>query len=272
MKNQQQPPIFEIRPVWADNIDAEFALINSAFERHPFIAIDTEFPGTIHTSPKPYYQHSCNETYALLKANIDDLHLIQLGLTLFDADGNLPDLGTQGAQRFAWEFNFCDFDLQHDRFVPDSIKLLRSSGINLEKNRQCGVHTARFGELLADSPVFYSPVSSWVTFHGAYDFGFLLKTVTMGGRLPDSLDDFMHTLRMLFGGRIFDLKRMMLWCNGLFGGLENLARLLSVERATGRCHQAGSDSLLIALAFHRMIRRFFPDDQAKSHQGFLYGL
>ena len=47
------------------------------------------------------YFFSCKKTYALLKAYVDGLHLIQLGL-ISTSKVNLLDLDTDDSSRFAW--------------------------------------------------------------------------------------------------------------------------------------------------------------------------
>ncbi|CAL5214807.1 unnamed protein product [Lathyrus oleraceus] len=87
-----------IREVWAYNLEYEFNLILQAIsEHHLIISMDTEFPGVIH-SPKIDYRHLLpSDHYRYLKANVDDLKLIQVGLTLSDSEGNLPDFGTNNS-------------------------------------------------------------------------------------------------------------------------------------------------------------------------------
>ncbi|KAG8080390.1 hypothetical protein GUJ93_ZPchr0007g5142 [Zizania palustris] len=101
----------------------EFELIESLLPRFRYVAVDTEFPGTLHRPNVPAYLLSSAEHYKFMRANVDNLHLIQLGLTLFDDDGRLPAFG---AVQVVWEFNFREFDVLHHPHVPESIAMLRT--------------------------------------------------------------------------------------------------------------------------------------------------
>lgn len=60
---------------------------------------DTEFPGVV-ARPIGSFKTSSDYHYQTMRCNVDLLKIIQIGITLADAQGNYPpDVST-------WQFNF----------------------------------------------------------------------------------------------------------------------------------------------------------------------
>jgi len=255
----------QIREVWEENLDEEFALIRGVVDDYPYIAMDTEFPGIV-LRPVGNFKNSNDYHYQTLKDNVDMLKLIQLGLTFSDEEGNLPTCGTD--KYFIWQFNFREFNVNEDVFANDSIELLRQSDIDFKKNSEKGVDANRFGELLMSSGIVLNDSVHWVTFHSGYDFGYLLKLLSCRN-LPETQTRFFALINIYFPV-VYDIKHLMKFCNSLHGGLNKLAELLGVERF-GVCHQAGSDSLLTSCTFRKLKENFFSGSLEK-YAGVLYGL
>ncbi|KAL2513681.1 putative CCR4-associated factor 1-like protein 11 [Forsythia ovata] len=210
----------KVREVWQFNLEDEFLLIKKVLHSYPYASMDTEFPGVIYDHPQLHYSSlSPTESYSIMKKNVDAMELIQLGLALSDAEGNLPDFGTEYC--YVWEFNFRE---------------LMQSGLSL-------------------APTWVDKNRTWVTFHSTYDFGFLIKILSQR-ELPDDLSEFTGLVRMYFAVKEFDMKQMMGFF-GLHGGLERMAKSLNVERMAGKSHQAGSDSLLTIQAFMELKKVYF---------------
>ncbi|XAR50483.1 Poly(A)-specific ribonuclease [Bertholletia excelsa] len=255
----------QIREVWNDNLEEEFALIRGLVDDFPYVAMDTEFPGIV-LRPVGNFKNSNDYHYQTLKDNVDMLKLIQLGLTFSDEQGNLPNCGSD--KYCIWQFNFREFNVNEDVFANDSIELLRQSGIDFTKNKEKGVDAQRFGELMMSSGVVLNDGVYWVTFHSGYDFGYLLKILTCQN-LPETQAGFFDLINIYFPV-IYDIKHLMKFCNSLHGGLNKLAELLEVERV-GVSHQAGSDSLLTSCTFWKLKENFFSGSLEK-YAGVLYGL
>ncbi|XP_008779663.1 probable CCR4-associated factor 1 homolog 7 [Phoenix dactylifera] len=257
----------EIREVWAHNLEAEMAVIREIVDEYPFVALDTEFPGVVIT-PVRDFKNNADENYQKARANVDLLHVIQIGFTFSDASGCLPPSPSGVGRPCVWQFNFREFDADRHFCNPASIDLLRRSGIDFQRNREWGVHALRFAELLMSSGVVLNDSVQWIAFHGAYDFAYLLKILTCR-RLPETTAGFMELVRTFFP-TVYDIKHLMKFCNNLYGGLANVAEQLDAERI-GASHQAGSDSLLTAHVFWRLKEKYF-GWSIERYAGPLYGL
>ena len=175
------------------------------------------------------------------------IQLIQLGITLFDGSGELP----KGV--CTWQFNF-KFNLAEDLYAEDSIDLLQNSGIEFEKHSSFGIEPSQFAEMLLSSGLVLMDNVTWLTFHSAYDFGYLLSQLTCQS-LPESESEFLETLKIYFPN-LYDIKYLRLSLDNLMGGLQKVAHKLKVKRI-GSQHQAGSDSLLTGQVFFKIYEKYF---------------
>ncbi|KAJ3687595.1 hypothetical protein LUZ61_016759 [Rhynchospora tenuis] len=252
-----------IRPVYEHNLEKEFAIIRKVATSYRCIAIDTEFPGLVYRTVSHPRFLSPEQRYALVKANVDSLKLIQLGLTLSNMDNG---------DAMTWEFNFRGFNPITDAQDPESVDFLKSNGMDFLKNYTEGVDQERFAELLWSSGLLTKfNDKTWITFHGTYDLAFLIKTISHDG-LPDTMRKFLYRVTCYFGFDVFDVKHLSKSCNGLYGSLENVAKILKTERIAGHAHQAGSDSLLISDVYNKMRQIFFKNGIEWRHARILSGI
>mmetsp|Transcript_15760 Transcript_15760/g.34194 ORF Transcript_15760/g.34194 Transcript_15760/m.34194 type:complete len:291 (-) Transcript_15760:363-1235(-) len=243
-----QPASF-IRDVWAENLEAEFAVIREVIVNYPYVSMDTEFPGVV-ARPIGNFKSSSDFHYQSVRCNVDLLKIIQLGLTLCNEEGELaPNVCT-------YQFNF-KFSLNDDIYAQDSIDLLTRSGIDFMRHEDLGIDPTHFAELMMCSGIVLCDEVRWITFHSGYDFAYIMKLLTCKP-LPDEEEVFFSDL-LLFCPHIFDIKHMMRSCENLKGGLTKLAEELEVERI-GPEHQAGSDSLLTQATFFKMRSLFFENE------------
>ncbi|KAF2291489.1 hypothetical protein GH714_024729 [Hevea brasiliensis] len=181
--------------------------------------------------------------FADMKFNVDNMKIIQLGITLSDENGIIA--GT-------WEFNF-KFLIETEVFYdPKSIEFLKESGIDFEELRINGIDQLFFSNMFTHVLSRHRDLK-WLTFHGLYDLAYMVKLVTKKP-LPVSMLDFTEIIATVFGCCVLDVKYMARLYDDLHRGelgLEKLAKILGVKRVGGS-HHAGSDSLLTARVFARM--------------------
>jgi len=189
------------------------------------------------------------------------MKLIQVGITLSDADGNLPDDIT------TWQFNLC-FDKNKDLCSEESICLLENAGIDFEKFNRSGISHEAFAESLIPSGLILNENINWVTFHGIYDFAYLLKLVS-NLSLPTEEGSFYAMLDTYFPN-YYDTRQLINNFSWLKGSLNKIAGDLDVQRI-GAVHQAGSDSLITAKLFYRIAEQF-PEIDFSVERNKLYGL
>ncbi len=241
--------------------------------------------------------------YQCLRTNVDLLKVIQIGLALFNEDGEQPparptstdsaDLrrtGNQAPLPYAWQFNF-KFSLKEDMYNQTSIESLQQAGIDFALLERDGIDPHEFASLLIPSGLVCFDDVRWISFHGGYDFGYLTKLLVCRP-LPCDEVEFDQIMKLYFPST-YDVKHLMkhaikLHNSGMLtpadptaieimqkfeqkSGLEHIAETLKLKRV-GSAHQAGSDSLLTGRVFFELRKRIFSGEISDDHLGKVWGL
>jgi len=264
---------------------------------------DTEFPGLV-ARPMGAFRGKSDYHYQCLRCNVDLLKVIQLGITLFSEEGEVPPAQPDGADGLGsrkyngvmqqapctWQFNF-KFSLKEDMYSEVSIEALRQAGVNFEGLERDGIDPFEFGALLITSGLVCDEEVRWISFHGGYDFGYLTKLLICK-ELPDDEREFDMLMKKFFPS-IYDIKYLMKYAikQHTMGqltpldagsvevlakfeqksGLENIADTFKIKRH-GNAHTAGSDCLLTGKVFFKMRDRIFNGDISDEHLGKVWGL
>ncbi|CAM8946763.1 unnamed protein product [Rhodiola kirilowii] len=243
----------QIRVVTRHNFRVEFSAINYLINatRYNKVSFDTEYPGQLfHSDPKQSLHPAA--AYSLMKANVDDLKLIQVGLVVSDAEGNLPHFNTNFV--YVWEFILSDFDVDNDEGDNDSIGILMRQGVDFEFNLREGINRRDFVTMLMWSGLVGRGNSrvTWITFNGAYDLGYMIKILT-NTYLPQNLESFMALVTGYFGNNVFDVKHMTTrLCQSITGGLDRIASKLGVARVDGPRRRTVSNAWVTLQLFNRI--------------------
>ncbi|RMZ83623.1 hypothetical protein DV738_g1131, partial [Chaetothyriales sp. CBS 135597] len=289
-----------IRNVWKYNLEQEMAALRRLIDEYPYIAMDTEFPGIV-ARPIGQFTTKADYHYQTLRCNVDLLKMIQLGITLFKADGTLPppDAGASAKTPYsaltpapyAWQFNF-SFSLETDMYAQESTAMLSKAGIDFDRHAKQGIEPKKFGALLISSGLVLDKSKHWISFHSGYDFAYLIKLMRTNA-LPDEESEF-HGFLDKFFPSLYDIKFMLKHAGGKGSvnnnqqltaeagqllqriwtkmGLQDIAEELGVSRI-GQAHQAGSDALLTGQVFFKMRDKIFNGsiDEAR-YSGQVWGL
>ncbi|OIR56806.1 MAG: CCR4-NOT transcription complex subunit 7, CAF1 [Amphiamblys sp. WSBS2006] len=258
----------KIREVWEYNLEEEIMRVSHLIEKYPCVGMDTEFPGFV-AKPVGEFSEKSVFVFQCLRVSVDLTKVIQIGLTICDDKGNLPEscpLNRDGIS--TWQFNF-KFDSYTDCCSADALVILKRAKVDFDKHKRVGISMKDFGELLTSSGLVLNPAVRWISFHSGYDFGYLLKILTFNP-LPETGEKFYAMLKKFFPC-FYDLKYMMNHTKKLHGGLQDLCEFFGIERV-GEQHQAGSDSLMTAKVFFSFRAAFVDVGGEEAYQGKLFGL
>jgi CCR4-NOT transcription complex subunit 7/8 len=245
--------------VFEDNFLEEIKRLSSYLEKYKFIAMDTEFPGIVYNLK----EYTKDFYYKTIKMNVDNLKVIQVGVTLCDEKGRSPSPST-------WQFNL-KFDWRNDKYSHESIALLNSSGIDFAVLSERGISFELFSEYLITSGLILNEEIHWISFHGSYDFAYLLKLISGNPFLPETEDLFLEQLEIYFQN-FYDIRVLLKNQDSFKGSLNKIAGDLEVVRV-GFNHQAGSDSIVTGEVFFRLFKRaHLNGEHLKSGKNMLFGL
>ena len=250
-----------IKEVYNDNFLEEIKVISELLDEYNYIGMDTEFPGTVYNVKN----YSNDFYYKTLKLNVEQLKLIQLGITITNENGEYP----KNIPYHTWQFNF-QFDIKKDQFNEQSIGLLKKSGIDFKKLKTDGIKKNKFAETIMTSGLVLNPDVHWISYHGSYDFGYLLRLL-LNESLPKDEEEFIKTLGIYFPN-FYDIKMIIKDLDFLDGGLNRLINKIGVKRK-GIMHQAGSDSIATVESFLSLINlRIINDAKIFGARNSLYGI
>lgn len=103
--------------------------------------------------------------------------------------------------------------------LQESIKLLIHSGIQFGSHESGGIDPDHFAERLIVSNIVCNDRIRFLTFHSAYDFGYMLKVLDGNEHLPKTEKAFLDKLHLYFP-HIYDIKHMIRDQRSLKGGLQ----------------------------------------------------
>ena len=250
-----------IKEVYDYNFVEELGVISELIDEYNYIGMDTEFPGTVYcvkNIKSDFY-------YKTLKMNVDSLKLIQLGITLTNENGEYP----KNIPYHTWQFNF-DFDINEDEYNEQSINLLKKSGIDFATLKKKGIKKNTFAANLITSGLVLNSDVYWISYHGSYDFGYILSLLT-NESLPKDEEEFIKILSIYFPN-FYDIKMLVKDLYYLDGGLNRIINKLGVTRK-GIMHQAGSDSIATIESFLALINlHIINDAKIIKFKNSLYGI
>lgn len=266
----------------------------------PFLFQDAEFPGIV-ARPIGNFENKASYHYQTLRCNVDLLKPIQLGITVWTPDGDLPpqhaDPSLLPASPYlnnlilcpcTWSFNF-RFSLDEDMYAEGSIELLKKAGLDFRKHQEAGIDLNTFGAALTTSGLTFIDDVNWLSFHSGYDFGYLIKLLT-NAPLPAEENDFRQLVKVYFP-KLWDIKFLLRHAQrslapqnrlsptgaaiisalGQKSGLQDLAEELGCPRH-GAAHTGGSDAWLTGSIFWAMRNKIFDGHAPEELADQIYGL
>lgn len=259
---QPQLPVL-VRPVWAWNFADEWAYLENFAAGARYVAFDVHYPGVVHAAGQDHKSMTVEERYALMKANVDELKPLQVGVAVCDHQG----------QQLAWEFNLRDFCRQADPHEEKALEYLARRGLYVDTLRNHGVDAYILGALLLGSGLVGAGHGrpSWITYDGAYHIAYLLKVITNGAQLPHNVAGFVAAMHCYLGQKVYDVATMAVDCPSMPVGLDRIAAHMGIHPPWGSPRLAGAAGVRALLAF-RILKHGEFGGNVERFRGLLQGL
>jgi CCR4-NOT transcription complex subunit 7/8 len=252
----------QVQPVWAWNFEQQSDNLRRFAAGARYVAVDVHYPGVVHLPGKDHNALTAEERYALVKANVDALKPLQVGIAVCDRHGRSR----------AWEFNLCDFRRLADPHNENSLAYLAGRGLDVDALAKDGVNARSLGVMLLDSGLIGPRRGlSWITYSGAYHVAYLLKIVTSGAPLPQDMAGFVGSVRQFLGDQVYDVARMAAECPALPVGLERIAAHLGIHPPSGRSSLAAGTGVRALQVFRSLEHGVFGGN-VRRYGGLLQGL
>ena len=107
--------------------------------------------------------------------------------------------------------------------------------------------------MLTTSGLVLNENVKWITFHGSYDFSYLIKALS-NQQLPIEESSFNEYLNLYFCN-YYDVRQLLKNITWLKGSLSRISNDLDIKRI-GQSHQAGSDSLITSKVFFKLLSNY----------------
>lgn len=242
-----------VHSVWHDNFDTESTRLLTIAPRAIHVTVSVQYPGCAVAQAgtggrRKYAQLTTEERYDMVKANVNELHPIQVGLAIRTDDG--------GSELVVFEFNLRGFDINNPANLrdPASIAHLRGRGVDFGRLPHARIEPHRLRSLLLGSGLLQTR-PSWATFTGAYHIGYLMKILT-GAEVPSGLDAFMAMATATLREGVYDVKRLAAEVNTANRFLlREIATCLGVVPAVAQGMVTGADTVSTLQCFEALRER-----------------
>ena len=142
------------------------------------------------------------------------------------------------------------------------------AGIDFRSFYNYGIDADYFAEIFTTSGLILNENVKWITFHGSYDFAYLVKVLN-NEILPEDENEFNHLISLYFP-TFYDVRQLIKNSSWIKGSLSRIANDLNI-RIIGNCHQAGSDSLVTSKVYFKLLNDFGEQVDLLNDQNKLFG-